>query len=47
MTVAHELANKGIIPPKEWYHDPTLCSYLGHTVAILLIINKKEVPKEW
>ena len=30
------LADFGIIPPKEWYHDPTLCDEKGDTVAMIL-----------
>ena len=42
------LAEKGIIPPKEWHHDPTLFDkYIGFTVAIYLIENNLEVPEEW
>ncbi len=41
------LAQKGVIPPKEWYHDPKLYNTYGNTVAILLLKNGKEVPEEW
>jgi len=41
------LAKKGIIPPKEFYHDPKLHDYDGNTVAILLLRNKLDVPEEW
>ena len=41
------LAVNGIIPPKEWYHDPTLKSNNGETVAILLINHGSVPPKEW
>ncbi len=47
MTVAMILANKRIIPPKEWYHDPKICDNHGWTVAIYLLKNKLEVPEEW
>ena len=30
------LAYHEIIPPKEWYHDPTICDSCGWTVAINL-----------
>ena len=33
-TVAMILANKGIIPPKEWHHDPVLCDNIKWTVAM-------------
>ncbi len=32
MTVAMYLANNGIIPPKEWYHDKYLKSNINKTV---------------
>ena len=34
------LAEKGIIPPKQWFHDPTLQDINGNTVAMLLASNK-------
>lgn len=33
LTNAMILALNGIIPSKEWLHDPNLCSYSGCTVA--------------
>jgi len=41
------LANNGIIPPKQWLHDPKLCDIDGNTVAINLLKNKIDVPEEW
>jgi len=40
-TVAIILAYKGIIPPKEWYHDKYLCDKDCHTVAYYLLKNNK------
>ena len=40
------LANKGIIPPKEWCHDPLL-SFCSYTVAIMLISKDILPSKEW
>ena len=33
------LADKGIIPPSEWYHDPSLTNDKKETVAMLLARN--------
>jgi len=41
------LARNGIIPPKEWYHDPTLTNKNGYTVAEILIDNKIAPPGIW
>ena len=41
------LAKKGIIPPKEWYHDPSVCDNFGRTVAKLLDRNEIDIPEEW
>lgn len=30
------LASKGIVPPKEWQHDPSLANIFSCTVAMLL-----------
>ena len=30
------MANKGVIPPKEFEHDSTLTTYKKNTVAMLL-----------
>ena len=35
-TVAILLAKTGIIPPREWYHDPHVKNGEGHTVAYYL-----------
>ena len=48
MTVAIALAFNGIIPPKEWYHDPTFRDVDGFTVALHLAHKKGIIPpKEW
>jgi len=39
------LAMNGIISPKEYEHDSTLCNNDGCTVAIILAKNKKIPPK--
>lgn len=36
MTYAMYLANIKIIPPPEWFHDPTLQDNKGNTVAMIL-----------
>ena len=41
------LAANGIIPPKEWIHDPALCDKNEYTVAMCLALNKIIPPKEW
>ena len=41
------LAKDGIIPPKEWTHDPTIVNNHGKTVEKYLLENKKEVPEHW
>ena len=41
------LASKGIIPPKEWYHDPKLKNNDNKTVALLLIFKCETLPNEW
>jgi len=33
MTFAMYLARNGIIPPKEWCHDPNITNSDGYTVA--------------
>lgn len=35
-TVAMIYADKGIIPPKEWEHNPTIHDAVGYTVAMRL-----------
>lgn len=40
-------ADKGIIPPKEWHHDPKLYDKYGETVATYLIKEKITPPEEW
>ena len=44
MTVAMILAKNGIIPPKEWYHDPNLVNNEGRTVCYFLFINSINIP---
>ena len=34
------LAYKGIIPPKEWIHDPEIMNEYENTVAMKLALNK-------
>jgi len=41
------LSRTGIIPPKEWHHDPKIHNDNIYTVAINLIENNIEVPEEW
>ena len=41
------LASRGIIPPKEWYHNRLLCNNIHHTVAYYLIRSYMLPPKEW
>ena len=41
------LANKGIIPPKEWYHNSRLLNNDHNTVAMHLASNGIIPPKEW
>ena len=36
MTVAMLYARNGIVPPKEWKHDPSIEDKNGKTVAMLL-----------
>ena len=47
MTVAMYLASKGVIPPKEWYHNPELRNSNGETVEDILRQKGINVPKEW
>ena len=39
------LAYNGIIPPKEWEHDPKLTNKKDETVAIILLKKEIEVPE--
>ena len=41
------LASKGIIPPKEWRHDPLLKDKNNNTVAIILSSKGIIPPREW
>ena len=41
------LANKGILPPEEWYHNSELQNKKGKTVAMFLAKRKLDVPDEW
>ncbi len=47
MTVAMLLASKGIVPPKEWYHDPKLTNNNNKTVEYYLNRNNITVPDKW
>ena len=38
------LAENGIIPPKEWYHDPTMENKKHKRVADYLRSNHIEIP---
>mgnify|MGYP005819128905 CR=1 FL=1 len=40
------LASNGIVPPKEWVHDPNIKNTDNHTVAYY-INNIFPVPNEW
>ena len=42
-----DLANNGIIPDKKYYHNPTIVSNSGWTVAMMLGNNGVVPPKEW
>ena len=44
-TVAVLLARNGIIPPKEYEHDPLKCNYNKNTVALYLAKNNIIPPK--
>ena len=37
----------GIIPYKEWYHDPSITTNGGNTVALRLAYSGITAPKEW
>ena len=41
------LSESGIIPHKEWQHDPYIKDNDGYTVADYLRDNDIEVPSEW
>ena len=41
------LAYNGILPPKEWCHDPSITDINKCTVAMILIRNGIIPPKEW
>ena len=41
------LAEKEIIPPKEWIHSPNIKNKKGHTVAYYLKDNNLPVSNEW
>ena len=41
------LAEHGIIPPKEWQHDPNLKNNYNDTVAMILANNIIVPPPEW
>lgn len=38
------MAWKGVIPPREFYHDPSFATSSGFTVAMYLAINKIVPP---
>ncbi len=41
------LANKGIIPPKQYYHYSNLVDINNKSVAYYLVLNGVIPPKEW
>jgi len=41
------LAYNGKVPPKEWYHDPSITNKNGCTVAMVLASKREIPPKEW
>ena len=41
------LASNGIIPSKEWHHDPNLRDTGDYTVAMILAYKGIVPPKEW
>ncbi len=41
------LADKKLIAPKEYQHDPKIYNKYGNTVAVYLIMNNIKVPQEW
>lgn len=41
------LAAKGIVPPKDWYHNSTLVDKNNDTVALLLAANKIPPKHPW
>lgn len=43
-TVAMKLAFEGVIPPKEWRHDPNLKNDNRDTVASILTFHGIAVP---
>ena len=45
--MAMYMADCGMIPLKEWYHDPQIRSRLNLTVAHLLAMNNIIPPDEW
>ena len=47
MTVAMFLASKGVIPSKEYQHDPNITNIDGKTVCYYLFNNGVKVPEEW
>ena len=47
VTVAHILAMKMVIPPKEWHHNPLQRDDAGHTVAESLFMKNIYPSDEW
>ena len=41
------LAKDGIVPPKQWIHDPNIKDKGYYTVVRYLKENKLPVPNEW
>ena len=40
-------AEKGLIPPEEWYHSPEYQNKYGNTVAMIFASKGHIPPKEW
>ena len=40
-------ADRDIIPPKEWNHDPLIKNVNGQTIALILAGSGIIPPKEW
>ena len=40
------LSQKGIIPPKEWLHNPNIQNNYGNTVNMYLACNNISIPDE-
>lgn len=45
--MAMRYANEGIIPPKEWQHDPLITNVCQYTIATILAIKGILPPEYW